>query len=185
MQLSRFEIEDLEEDIVTGDDIREEVRDFRSTYGSIMNLVRQKKADNPQRNTTISSRQATNIASSPQLLMNPPANARKRPVPPTSTQSPVKRTKSTKQASSARPKTPDQLTVPRNPGSSGETDKSAGTNKSGDSTESTDEDLTRTFINTVLDDARSCLKSHFRTLTWSKSQVKTQFEHGYPRQIHR
>ena len=173
MQLSKFEIEDLEEDIVTGDDIREEVRDFRSTYGSIMNLVRQKKADNPQRNMTISSRQATNIASSPQLLMNPPANARKRPVPPTSTQSPVKRTKSTKQASSARPKTPDQPTVPRNPGSSG------------DSTESTDEDLTRTFINTVLDDARSCLKSHFRTLTWSKSQVKTQFEHGYPRQIHR
>lgn len=179
MQLSKFEIDDLERDIVAKDDIREEVRDFQSTYRSIMNLVRQKRADNPQKNTTISSRQAMNIASSPQLLMNPSENARKRPVPPTSTVSPVKRTKSTKQTSSARPKTPDQPTVPRNPGSSGETDKR------GDSTESTDEDLTRTFINTVLDDARSCLKSHFRTLTWSKSQVKTQFEHGYPLQIHR
>jgi hypothetical protein len=150
-----------------------------------MNLVRQKQTDNPSSNTTSSSSQATNIASSPQRLTNPSANARKRPVPPTSTPSAVKRTKSTKQASSAGPKTPDQPTVPQNPGSSGETDKSGRTNKSGDSTESTDEDLTRTFITTVLGDSQRCLTSEFRTLTWSKSHVEAQFKHGYPLQIHR
>ena len=150
-----------------------------------MNLVRQEPADNPPRNTTISSSQATNIASSPQHPTNPSANPRKRPGPTTSTQSPVKRTKSTKQASSAGSETPNQPTVPRNPGSSGEIDKSSGTHKSGDSTESTDEDLTRTFINTVVHEARHCLKSDFHTLTWSKSQVKMQFLHGYPLQIHR
>jgi hypothetical protein len=196
-QLSKFEIDDLERGIVTAKDIRKEVTDFRSTYRSIMNLVRQKQTNDPKRNTTISSSQATNIISSPQRLTNPSANARKRPVPPTSSQGPIRRTKSTTQASSAGPKTPDQPTVLPSPGNSGGTDKtdgtdksgttikSDGTGKSGDTTESTDEDLTRTFINTVLDDAGSCLDSDFLTLTWSKSQVKTQFEHGYPLQIRR
>src|SRR5436305_14110668 len=180
-----FEIVDFEGNIVTDDDIVENAPKFQFTYLSINDLVRQKHSDDLQSNTTISSSsRPTNIAPSSQRPINSSANARKRRVSPTSGQRPTKRAKQTKQLRSAGPKTPDQQDVLPKPSGSGETDTSGITNKSGDSTESTDEDLTRTFIKTILTEARVCLKSDFRTLPWSKSQVKTQFEYGYSLQIH-
>jgi hypothetical protein len=99
----------------------------------------------------------------------------KRPAEDGTVEENAKRTKVLHQASSS-PKgshTPNQPTVVPNPNYSGSTDSS------GDSIESTDEELTRALLRSFLDDARGFLRINFRILDWTKSGLTTDLAIRY------
>ena len=87
-----------------------------------------------------------------------------------SDQRPRKRSKSPKKrpktSSANEPTTPNQITVVPNPNFSGGTNESA------------DEELTRDFIKSLLQDTRRCLSEDFRSLAWSRSDVESQLDLG-------
>ena len=169
-QLKAINISDLMEDIFAEDTILDKAPQFDATFRAILNLVQSCKT----------SADGTNPSPISVVSSNPSNAAQKRPAEDTIVEEGSKRTKVISNSSSPkRPQTPDQPTVAPNSNFTGTTDSS------GDSIESTDEELTRALIRSFLDDARGFLKLDFRVLDWPKSGLKTDlaircFYHTYP-----
>jgi hypothetical protein len=161
-QLSAIEISDLVTNRVSDDDIADKTRHFQNTYTTLRDIARSKKPDGAK-SKSISSPSSTHPA--------PPSNVlQKRGAISVSDQRPRKRSKSPRK----RPETsfaneattPNQTTVVPNPNFSGGTNESA------------DEELTRDFIKSLLQDTRRCLSEDFRSLAWSGSGTEPQLALG-------
>jgi hypothetical protein len=160
-QLRSINISDIVGDIYAEDTIADKAPYFHSTLGAIVSLV-----ENSGTNTD-------GTKPSP-ISGRTSSTAEKRPAEDGTVEESTKRTKVLHKSSSPKgAHTPDQPTVVPNPNYSGST------NSSGESIESTDEELTRTLLRNFLDDARSFLRLEFRVLDWTKSGLKTDLAIRY------
>jgi hypothetical protein len=160
-QLGSINISDIVDDIFAEDTIADKAPYFHSTLGAIVNLVQNSRTN------------ADGTKTSP--ISDPTSSsAVKRPAEVGMVEESTKRTKVLHKSSSPKgAHTPDQPTVVPNPNYSGSTDSS------GESIESTDEELTRTLLRNFLDDARVFLRLEFRILDWTKSGLKTDLAIRY------
>lgn len=157
-QLSSVNVSDLVNDIFAEDAIGDNAPQFDATFRAILSLVQNCKASND----------VTKPSPISIITSNPSKTTQKRSGEDATSEKGAKRTKVLSDGSSPKGShTPDQPTVVPNPNYTGATDSS------GESIESTDEELTKALIRSFLDDARGFLRLDFRVLDWTKGGLKT------------
>lgn len=153
-QLKAFRISDLVKGKTSRDSIPDKALYFQATYESILDLVCYKKE--PSKTTQNESTAAT----------------RKRSTTSLHSESSAKKARTSHQAttskSKAKSKQPENPASPTSPAS-------------GLSQETSDEDLTRTFVTDFVRDTLRCLQSKFRTFPWLDADASPHISRGYKR----